>query len=648
MPIVYKGTISDPERDGTYTFAHWRTKGSKNGVRVWQNEDGSYTEAGRNFKPGGRYNQSDSDGESRVKSAEEKAAAKAEAARQKNAAYNEQIAKSIPYSRDDLSDYEKQQELAVMTAQLKYADAMKEYQKKAEETNATKMKDALKKELTSQEAKLILGVGVAALAVGGLYLAGGQLDNNALSTIIKFVDPTGAAKLAGQISADPNTVNAVDEAADAADAADAAEAAAEGAMAAEAVDDLGEEPPIFTSDDPNAKYYDSSGKDYARNADPEAAAADAAYRSEMEDFDSTVARSKKAGTEIPKAEDRWDYDERVKNGEDVGKFSDYWDKRQSGEIDGRLPKQETASTFKAPVETETTSTSGSGSAKSAQTKAADNVERYTPSADDIVERPDSYSDSSYRDRLAESRKIDDRNIRSVTRDEFETVDGKNRDQAEGYVRLGGTERVDATKTRNGVLDSTTQRQKAASDARVDAWAKDAVDTDFTQSRATFRQQAANESSASKTAAPAPARSRDIYAESDFAKRVTNMTADLWSDPNVTAEQSAAARDQAYAQKPAYLERQAPGYAERLADNLSFNEERTASKPKTTIDSTATVRDEEPASSGAKSSSSTSGSKTSGSTARPSTGNSELDDYTSQLFGSNQSTLDEILKRQRGG
>lgn len=54
MPIVYKSVPSDEN-----AVVHWRTKGSKNGVRVWQNEDGSYTEAGKNYKPGGRYSQAD-------------------------------------------------------------------------------------------------------------------------------------------------------------------------------------------------------------------------------------------------------------------------------------------------------------------------------------------------------------------------------------------------------------------------------------------------------------------------------------------------------------------------------------------------------------------------------------------------------------
>lgn len=52
--IIYKAAFNDTERD----VAHFRTAGSKNGVRIWQNKDGSYTEAGRTSKPGGRYNQS--------------------------------------------------------------------------------------------------------------------------------------------------------------------------------------------------------------------------------------------------------------------------------------------------------------------------------------------------------------------------------------------------------------------------------------------------------------------------------------------------------------------------------------------------------------------------------------------------------------
>lgn len=66
MGIVYIANDSNSE-----SFAHWRTKGSKNGVRIWQNEDGSYTPAGKNFKPGGRYNQADEHLEDSVKVAEE-------------------------------------------------------------------------------------------------------------------------------------------------------------------------------------------------------------------------------------------------------------------------------------------------------------------------------------------------------------------------------------------------------------------------------------------------------------------------------------------------------------------------------------------------------------------------------------------------
>ena len=44
-------------------ICHYRTPGSKNGVRLYQNEDGSYTELGKNSAPGGRYNQHHSDGD---------------------------------------------------------------------------------------------------------------------------------------------------------------------------------------------------------------------------------------------------------------------------------------------------------------------------------------------------------------------------------------------------------------------------------------------------------------------------------------------------------------------------------------------------------------------------------------------------------
>lgn len=54
MGIVYKA-VEESDRP----VIHWRTKGSKNGIRLWQHEDGSYTTAGRNSKPGGRYNQAE-------------------------------------------------------------------------------------------------------------------------------------------------------------------------------------------------------------------------------------------------------------------------------------------------------------------------------------------------------------------------------------------------------------------------------------------------------------------------------------------------------------------------------------------------------------------------------------------------------------
>lgn len=54
MGYVYKAVNQNGD-----TISHWRTKGSKNGIRLWQHEDGSYTTAGRNSKPGGRYNQAE-------------------------------------------------------------------------------------------------------------------------------------------------------------------------------------------------------------------------------------------------------------------------------------------------------------------------------------------------------------------------------------------------------------------------------------------------------------------------------------------------------------------------------------------------------------------------------------------------------------
>lgn len=53
MATAFKAVYdySDPN-----PVVHWRTKGSKNGVRLYQNPDGSYTELGRESKPGGRYN----------------------------------------------------------------------------------------------------------------------------------------------------------------------------------------------------------------------------------------------------------------------------------------------------------------------------------------------------------------------------------------------------------------------------------------------------------------------------------------------------------------------------------------------------------------------------------------------------------------
>lgn len=204
MPIVYKAVVNDSERD----IKHWRTKGSKNGVRLWQHEDGSYTNAGKTCKPGGRYNQAENheDGSSVSSSTSKPKKNSAEAKREKNAAYNDKIGSQIPYSRDDLSDYEKQQELAVMTAQLKYANEMKEFQKKAESTNYKKVAEEFGKEMTKSQAKILLGVGVAALAVGGLYASGYTINGNALDTIIKAVDPTGAYKLADLIKKDSGAV----------------------------------------------------------------------------------------------------------------------------------------------------------------------------------------------------------------------------------------------------------------------------------------------------------------------------------------------------------------------------------------------------------------------------------------------------------
>lgn len=178
MSTIYKATYVDDN-----PIVHWRTKGSKNGIRLWQNPDGSYTEAGRNFKIGGRYNSS-STGErlsradikaakSQIKSdrAEAKNNAKVTATRNKNASTNDEIAKRIPYSRDDLSDYEKQQELALMNNQLKYLKDIREYQKENESGHFEKVARDMKKELKSMETKMYIGFAVGALGITAAYIA---------------------------------------------------------------------------------------------------------------------------------------------------------------------------------------------------------------------------------------------------------------------------------------------------------------------------------------------------------------------------------------------------------------------------------------------------------------------------------------------
>lgn len=354
MPIVYKGVpASDPER----TVIHWRTKGSKNGVRIWQNEDGSYTPAGENFKPGGRYNQSEHHREDNVKTMtpEEKRAQADANARAKAAKTNARIANRIPYSRDDLTDYEKQQELGVMTAQLKYATAVKEYQQTAEANHAEKLKHQVKHEISSYEAKIIVGVGVAAIGVGIFAIAGGSLTPGALEAILTTIDPTGAVKLAGKMGANYNVTGAQAQAQ--AQPGEQQQVVVEGEENGTPVDDDGGEVTKpksvkeFFSDlgdgiadvasKVNGGIRYATDSEYRSDIDANADAT-AAYEARMKNFDDTVAKAKAEGTEVPKAEDRWDYDDRVKNGEDVGEFSDYWAKRQSGEIEGRLQKQQTA------------------------------------------------------------------------------------------------------------------------------------------------------------------------------------------------------------------------------------------------------------------------------------------------------------------
>lgn len=349
MPIVYKGVpASDPER----TIVHWRTKGSKNGVRIWQNEDGSYTPAGENFKPGGRYNQSEHHREDNVKAMtpEEKRAQADKNAREKAARTNARIANRIPYSRDDLTDYEKQQELGVMTAQLKYATAVKEYQQTAEANHAQKLKHQVKHEISSYEAKIIVGVGVAAIGVGIFAIAGGSLTPGALEAILTTIDPTGAVKLAGKMGANYNVTGAQAQ----------AQAQPEQQVAIEGQEEDGTPVDDKVTEQTTVKEFfeelgdgitDAAGSVYAKikyATDPEFRAdwdavtkAEAEHKARMKNFDDTVAKAKAEGTEVPKAEDRWDYDDRRQKGEDVGEFSDYWAKRQSGEIEGRLPKQKT-------------------------------------------------------------------------------------------------------------------------------------------------------------------------------------------------------------------------------------------------------------------------------------------------------------------
>lgn len=78
MGIVYKASYDDNwEND----LMHWRTKGSKNGIRLWQNTDGSYTEAGRNSKPGGRYNTNGGEGRAAARAAKKEAKAEEKAAK---------------------------------------------------------------------------------------------------------------------------------------------------------------------------------------------------------------------------------------------------------------------------------------------------------------------------------------------------------------------------------------------------------------------------------------------------------------------------------------------------------------------------------------------------------------------------------------
>lgn len=166
---------------------HWRTAGSKNGVRLWQNKDGSYTEAGRNFKIGGRYNSNGGTGE-RLTRAEKKAAKKEEAitnARAKNQAANDEITRRIPYSRDDLTDYEKAQEISLMNNQLKYLESVKEYQNK-QGTHFEKVGKSMKKELESAEVKFYMALGLGAIGVTAAYAFGknGGIDSELVTNAI--------------------------------------------------------------------------------------------------------------------------------------------------------------------------------------------------------------------------------------------------------------------------------------------------------------------------------------------------------------------------------------------------------------------------------------------------------------------------------
>lgn len=168
-------------------IVHWRTAGSKNGIRLWQNKDGSYTEAGRNFKIGGRYNSRGGTGErlTRAERKEAKRQADIENTRVKNERANEEIARRIPYSRDDLSDYEKAQEISLMNNQLKYLESVKEYNNK-QGTHFEKVGKSIQKELESAEVKLYISLGLGALGIAGAYALGksGGIDAELVANAI--------------------------------------------------------------------------------------------------------------------------------------------------------------------------------------------------------------------------------------------------------------------------------------------------------------------------------------------------------------------------------------------------------------------------------------------------------------------------------